>query len=443
MLGTRASFIARRALCVMLIAAGASVVSCAAAAPSTPAPSAPTPPIASVATTPTESAASASRVTPTREARPGTPSGAFTLTVWMAEEIAPGTTPAGRILRNQLDAFSAANSGIRIEIVPKKSSGKGGLLDFLTSTRAVVPARLPDLIALDLSDVPLAADAGFTQPLDGLLAAESSADLVPFAAQAARYQNQWVALPFAANVEHLVYNKATVRQVPKTWDDFTKQKATLLLPLGGDSAFLLQYLALGATLTDAANKTAIDSNAAAQTFAFFKRARDLGLLPDSALNLKTADDAWPAFAAGQVAMAQISAARFMTERAKAPNAVYASMPTREGKSAALATGWAFVVITSDATRQQAAARFMQWITVGERLAPWLRATHLLPASRASIVLAVEPADYANFLRDQLEHATSLPPTSSYTRQADAWRSAIAAVWKGQLTPEEAARNAAK
>jgi ABC-type glycerol-3-phosphate transport system substrate-binding protein len=421
---------------------GASVVACAPVAPPEAAPPAPTSvAIATMVPKPTANATAIATPVPVTRT-PIASTGPITLTLWTTEALAPGTTSAGRILRNQFDAFSAANTDIHIDVVLKKPSGKGGLLDFLTTTRAVVPARLPDLVTLDLSEVPLAAEAGILQPLDGWMPAELNADFFPFASKAARYRNQWMAVPFVANVEHLVYNKAIIRQVPRTWDDFTKQKASLLLPLGGDDAFLLQYFALGVSLSDASNQTAIDVNATAQVLGFFKRARDLGLIPDTALSLKTVEEVWSGFAAGQVAMAQIPASRYLTERGKLPNALYAHVPTREGKPATIATGWAFVIVTNDPARQSAAARFIQWIIQGERLAPWLRAAHLLPASRAALVLAVDPPEYASFLRDELEHASPLPPASSYSKQSDAWRAAIVAVWKGQTTPQEAARNAA-
>lgn len=427
---------------VILLWMGASVVACAFVAPPEAALPAPTSvAIATMVAKPTVNTTVLSTPVPVTRT-PIASTGPITLTLWTTEDLAPGATPAGRILRNQFDAFSAANPAIHIDVVLKKPSGKGGLLDFLTTTRAVIPARLPDLVALDLSEVPLAAEAGVLQPLDGWMPAEFNADFFPFASKAARYRNQWVAVPFVANVEHLVYNKAVVRQVPRTWDDLTKQKASLLLPLGGDDALLLQYFALGASLSDASNQTTLDANATAQVLSFFKRARDLGLLPDAALSLKTVDEVWPTFAAGQVAMAQISASRYLTERGKLPNALYAPVPTREGKPTTIATGWAFAVVTNDPVRQSAAARFIQWIIPGERLAPWLRAVHLLPASRAALVLAVDPPEYASFLRDELEHASSLPPRSSYARLSDAWRAAIAAVWNGQATPAEAARNAA-
>ena len=427
-------------LAVLLVSAG--LVACNAGVPLAPSPISPTSvPVASVQATPTSNATPVATRVPT--IRPLiTPSGTITLTVWMADEIAPGVSPAGRILRNQIDAFTAANPKIHIEIVPKKTSGKGGLLDFLTTTRSIVPSRLPDLIALDMSEVPLAAESGILQPLDGLVPSELSADFFPFASAVARYRNRWVAIPFAANVEHLVYNKSAIRQVPKTWEDFTKQKGALLLPLGGDDAFLIQYFALGASLVDAANQTAIDSNATAQVLSFVKRAHNLGLIPEAASGLKTVDEVWPMFAAGQVPMAQVSASRYLNERAKFPNAGYSAIPSQEGRIATLADGWAFGVVTPDPTRQAATTRFVQWIVQAERLAPWLRAVRLLPASRAAMVLAVDPPEYATFLRDQLEHATSLPASSTYSKQSEAWRSAISAVWKDQMTPEEAARNAA-
>jgi ABC-type glycerol-3-phosphate transport system substrate-binding protein len=294
---------------------------------------------------------------------------------------------------------------------------------------------------MDLSEVPLAADAGILQPLEEWLLSDLSTDWFPFASRAAQYENHWRAVPFAADLEHLVYNKSAVRKPPQTWDEFTKQKSTLLLPLAGMDAFAIQYLGLTAPI-DTFDVHALDANIGAQVLIFFKRARELGLIPTAALSLKNVDEVWPWFAAGQVPMAQVSASRYLTERTKLATAAFAAVPTREGKLATVARGWAFAVITRDARRQQAAAQFMQWLLQRDRLAAWLRAAHLLPVSRALVPLAVDPPDYAAFVRDGLEHAVSLPATSTYSRQSEAWLAAISAVWNGQTTPEEAARSAA-
>jgi ABC-type glycerol-3-phosphate transport system substrate-binding protein len=367
------------------------------------------------------------------------PTGAITLTLWTTEDLAPSSSAAGKILRNQFDAFTAANPNIHIETILKKPYGKGGMLDFLTTTSEVVPDLLPDLAALDISEVPQAASAGLLQPLDPLLSSDVKGDFFPFAYQASMYHGKWVAVPFTADVEHLIYNKGIVKRVPPTWDDFLKQRSTLLLPLAGDNAFLVQYLAL-APLFDANGQLTFDENAASQVLSFFKRAHDLALIPDSAIALTSSDSAWSSFSTGKVAMIQGSASSYLAQRAKLPNALYASVPTRDGKIAAVASGWAYVVVTNDPARQAAVAQFIQWIVQGEHLAPWLRAANRLPASRSTLALTVEPVEYATFLRSQMENASYLPPTAAYAKASDAWRAATAAVLRGQTTPEEAARS---
>ncbi len=438
MIRTRNTIIVLTAAC--LLAWGA--VAC-----SYPAPLAPTAPlqtpiaVANINVTPTQNAtARATRVPPT--STPISSSGTITLTLWTVEDVAPGASPAGRILRNQIDAFTAANPNIQVEVSPKKPYGKGGMLDFLTTTQAVLPARLPDLVVLDISEVPLAADAGLLQSFDKLLPADASSDFFPFAAQAAKVQDRWLSVPFAASIEHLVYNKSVVRKPPQTWDDFTKQKSGMLLPLGGDDAFLIQYYALGAAIPTTSVQPSIDAGATTLALDFIKRSRDLGLMPDAAINLKTVDEVWSAFAAGQAPMAQVSSLRYLTDRARIPNAQYAAIPTRDGRLMTLANGWAFCLVTPDSVRQASAIRFIQWIVQGERLAPWLRAAHMLPATRTTATLAIDPPDYATFVRDEMERAVALPAPALYSRQSDAWRAAVSSIWKGQMTPDEAARLAA-
>ncbi len=374
---------------------------------------------------------------------PAISSSAITLTLWMSDEIAPSTTPAGRAWRSQIDAFETLNPNIHFEVDTKKASGKGGLIDLAVSTRSIIPTRLPDLIAFDMSEAPFLFETGITQALESWLPADPGGDWFPFASQVSHTRNHWTALPFAADIDHLVYNKTTVRKAPQTWDELFKQKSLLALPLGGDDAFASQYLALLAASKDAPNLTTVDPNAGTQVLAFFKRVHDLGLAPESALSFKSVDEVWPSFAAGQSAMAQVSASRYMTERAKMTNAAYSIVPTRDGKSASPVRGWAFGVVTSDPVRQAALGKFIVWFMQGERLAPWLKTARLLPTSRGAVAMSVEPADYAGFIRDQLERAVPFPPASNWSRQSEAWRTAVLTVWNGQTTPEDGARTAAK
>lgn len=142
-------------------------------------------------------------------------------------------------------------------------------------------------------------------------------------------------------------------------------------------------------------------------------------------------------------MAQVPASRYLAERDKllsSSNAAFAPVPTRDGRIATVATAWALSISTNDPARQAAAARFIQWMIKAERIAPWLHAMHRLPASRSALSLAVDPPDYAAFIREELERASYVPPNLWDAKRSDALRAAIAAVLKSQTTPEEAARS---
>lgn len=360
---------------------------------------------------------------------------AITLTLWTIPAFAPSTTPAGIIMQKQFDAFSLANPNIRINSVLKKPYDKGGLLDFLQTTSAVVPAQLPDLVVLDIADIPLAAQAGLLQPLENILPTELVSEMFPFAQRATRYRDQWVAVPYVVDVEHLVYNTSVIKKPPLTWDHFLTQKEPLLLPLGGDDAFLAQYAAL-ASLGDA---PPLDWASTTLVFTFFKRARDAGLLSDATIGLKTVDETWALFVAGQAPMAQVSASRYLSERHQYPGIQFAPLPTRDGKTVSVATGWAFAIITKDPVRQLAAAQLIQWLVGTEQLVAWSRAANRLPSTRIALLLAIEPFDYAAFLREQMDRAVYLPRTPAYVKTSEAWRTALANLWKGQTTPEDAAR----
>ncbi len=356
---------------------------------------------------------------------PGAP---ITLTVWTTEEWAIGATPAGRVLQDHLDAFRKTSPDISATFVLKKPTGKGGLLDALKTTHELVPARLPDLVTLDLKELAIAADAQLIQPLSDSSAPELQDHLFPFALERARVNGAWVGVPFSADAQQL----AATTTPPRNWDEFTRQKGAFLAPWGGDDAFLAQYVALGA-----ATGEALDVSAAAQALGFLKRGRDLQIIPDSAINTLTSDEAWSGLVNGHVAMAQVWATRAMNERAKVPLARAASIPTRDARIVALANGWAFAIVTDDPARRNAAARWIAWLVEKERLGAWMRAAQRLPATRNALAAAVDSPERGAFLQNLLENATlaSLTPT-----QSQALRLAVTAIWKGQLTPEEAARN---
>ena len=126
------------------------------AEPTTPSPQ-PTPTAMAVTVeTPTTATAVTATVTQSLTTTPITPTlptvpPLITLTLWTAEPFSPAQADAsGQILGQQIEAFTAAHTDVVVEYVLKKPYGKGGILDYLLTTAAVVPDLLPDLAFLDV-----------------------------------------------------------------------------------------------------------------------------------------------------------------------------------------------------------------------------------------------------------------------------------------------------
>jgi len=179
------------------------------ATPTTPPPQ-PAPTATAVTSTETPTT---TPITPTLPTAPPV----ITLTLWTAESFSPAQADAsGQILGQQIEAFTAAHPGVVIEYVLKKPYGKGGILNFLLTTSAAVPAAMPDLVAIDTVELDEAAQAGLLQPLDELISAELQEDLFPFAQEAGRFEGQLVGLQFETDIEHLIYNTNKLEEPPLT-----------------------------------------------------------------------------------------------------------------------------------------------------------------------------------------------------------------------------------
>ena len=82
------------------------------------------------------------------------PDTTITLTLWLPTRFLPAAdNPAYQVLRQQLDEFAGTANGTPSQIIVKQDRGSGGLLDLLRTASPVAPAVLPDIVALDNTDL--------------------------------------------------------------------------------------------------------------------------------------------------------------------------------------------------------------------------------------------------------------------------------------------------
>lgn len=372
----------------------------------------------------------------------------ITLTLWLPPEMAPDLPSdrpeTGALVASQHQIFATEFPTVSLRVMPKMAYGAGGLTDLLLTMAPVVPARLPDVVAIDTSELGLLVAAGLAAPLDELLAPSLWDDLYPFALDAATFDDNLYGLPFQADISFLAYNAGLLETPPRTWDDLLATQATLLLPAAqGDGsaadAFLIHYLARGGRL--AKPPLALDSAIAARVLRDYRAALEAGVLPQQVRDLQTLEECWSVYLSGGAAMAHAGSWQYLRDQPLLKRTRFAAIPTPDGETVTVARSWSWVIVTQEAERRQAAARYLTFMADSQWLGQWSIISYHLPTRRSSLN-AIQDEAFRAFVEDQLLHASPYPASPVYPQMQAVLARAVEDVLDGITTPERAAISAA-
>ena len=372
---------------------------------------------------------------------------------WTPEFISPGAQqPGGAILQEYITDFELSHgSKVRITPVIKAKYGKGGLLDYLRTAQSVAPSVLPDIVTIDLAELEPAAELGALRPLDGLIEDETAARLYPFARTAGRIGGQLLALPFAADMELLVFDPERVQTPPSTWVGLVTRKLSYLFPAGNPGApltvqpgILSQYLSAGGKIDPETRQLVLEEGPLLRLLLFYREAQEAGSLPPNIFEVASLDETWNAYIQGSVPMANVSARHYLTARDSLPNTDFAAPPGQAEPLIPVGNGWGLAIVTSDPERQKAAAEFIAGLLAPDRAGPWARTAGWLPTSPEA--LATWGADtqvrpYSDFLDAELAGAVSGPVGADSSAAASRLQQAALEVLRGELSPDEALKAA--
>ncbi|MBI4671863.1 MAG: extracellular solute-binding protein [Chloroflexi bacterium] len=361
----------------------------------------------------------------------------LTLMLWVPEEFAPGAERGGDILEARAAAFEAAHSGVTVNYVLKAPYGKGGIVDWLMQLQELMPERLPDAAIVDSRELDQLEKLGLLQPLNHDLPSGAFWDLFAPAQLIARQGGVWSNQPLVLDVEHLLYDTKRVPTPPATWQAVLADRTEFAFAADSTDTFLLHYLENGGSLSPAEHP-ALDSGVMQAVLDYYQRTRANGNLNEAAAMMKSAREVFPLFLGGQAPLAQVRARDYLSERTRMPNAAAAPIPTRDGRATTLASGWSYVILTSNPARRRAAADYLEWLNDAEFLAQWTQAARLAPARKSAFAQAGMAPEYADALSKLLENAIVAPSFSAQAPYASAWHTAVQAVLNGQLSPEDAA-----
>ncbi len=390
--------------------------------------------------------------TPTRDVGlTPTPGGAFlppgpvTLTIWTTQEFAPTDEDAGgRLLLNQLLAFDRSHPDLTVEVIVKRPTGPGGIMDYLNTASEVAPSVLPDVTVLNSQMLRTAATFGVVQRLDDLLLPEMVEDLYPVAGQLGRVDGYLLGIPFAVDFEHVVYNTGVLTDTsPTTWEAIIDSDGPYLFPAADGApvdSTLIHYMAAGGTLYDEEANPRFEIDPLTEVFRFYQRADSGGIIPVAALHTDSLDASWDAYQNGNALIAHTSATRYLSGRAGLLKTAVSPVPGPDKAARSLVSAWHLVIITPDPSRQQLAAELLDWLMAPDNLGVWSYAGRWLPAADGAMAAWPTNDDYVRFAREQILSAIPCPG-EEYYQVAQSLGLAVRDVLLGRSSPAAAAANA--
>lgn len=387
--------------------------------------------------------------TPTLAAKATPTENVITLTFWTVEPVSPKAQgEAGKFISNGLQAFERNNPDLKINLLLKKASGKGGVLDFLRTAKEVAPTILPDVAVMNATDLPQAYAEGLLQPLDNRLDRSIVQDLLPAARRMGTFNERLIGIPLGLEMEHTVYNTKIITTAPLLWTDVLSSNTRYLFPAKGingliNDVTLSQYFSAGGTFRTDEGKLTINDQVLRQVLNFYQQAVAQRIIDTDILQAASTEELWPVYLKSRAGLAQISVRQYLADRASLQNTTFTPLPVQKlsNTPVPISHGWALVLITEDITRQRAALRLMEWFLSSSNNAAWNQLNNAIPTRDTAYKQVAGDDPYWVFLTEQLNNAQPQPGFDGYNQVGRIIQQAIEQVIRGEASPDQAAATA--
>jgi len=373
----------------------------------------------------------------------------LTLTFWTVEPISSlAEGEPGNFFESSLRNFERSNPDVEVDVLLKKASGKGGVVDFLRTGGETAPSILPDVVVMNSTDLSLAYSDGLIQSLDGRLDRSIVQDLLPAARRMGTVNEALVGVPIGIDVEHTVYNTRIFTGTTVLWTDVLSKSSGYAFPAKGvnglvNDVTLSHYYSAGGELLNDEGQPKIDDSVLKDVLTFYQQAGQAGVIDPAVLEASTTEELWPVYLEAQADIAQISVRQYLTDRELLGNSTHGPLPVQDPSKTPVAImhGWVLVLVTDDINRQDAALRLIESFLSTTQNATWNRINKSIPSRGTAYQQLAQEDPYWEFLIEQLNTARPEPRFSDYDRIGRIIQQAVEQVIRGEATPEEATNTA--
>jgi multiple sugar transport system substrate-binding protein len=362
------------------------------------------------------------------------------LRVWVPPQFDPNAgTPAGEMFKARLQAFEDEHPGTQVEVRVKALDGPGGLLDSLVTASAAAPGALPDLVALSRPLLEKAALRGLVYASDDFSTALKQEDWYGYARELAYVQQSTFGLPFAGDALVLVYQPQEETEPPRTWNSILEYPGTLAFAAADPEALftLAQYQSTGGKIQDSQGRPVLEAETLADVLGIYTNALQAGRVSDRLSQFSTQEQVWEAYQAGGYTMAATWASSPLESKETATLLI----PTPEGVSYTLATGWAWAVASPQSQKRELSAALAEYLVESDFLAHWSEAGNFMPP-RANALELWQDELSRSLIRDVSSSAHLIPSGDIISSLGPVIQQAVLQILRQEKTPSEAAQEAA-
>jgi multiple sugar transport system substrate-binding protein len=364
------------------------------------------------------------------------------LTIWVPPQFNPdGNTPAGTLLKTQLDKFIENNPGVKIHVRVKALIGSSGLLDSLAAASAAAPSVVPSLIALPRSDLETAALKGLVIPLSGYSGLTDN-DWYDYAKNLATIEGTQMGFPFAGDALLLAYRPGKIGSTPEGWRSILGHGQPVIFAASDPQALLTMglYRSVNGRIQDDQNRPEIDSKALSQVLGLYADGARQGAFPAWLTQYQTDGQAWQAYSEQRANWVITWSSRYLTELPADTNA--SPLPPLGDHNFTLASGWVWALSDPYAERRDLSVQLAQFLVQSEFLSEWSTTIHYLPVRPSTLASWTNQTQRS--LVEQIVQGAEVRPTTDLSNiLGPIFSEATIQVIKNLKDPAQAAQAAAE
>lgn len=332
------------------------------------------------------------------------------ITLWLPPAFDPENgSPEGELLRQQLQAFSAANPDVTVNVRVKALSGSGGLLDSLTAASLAAQAALPGILILPRSDLETAALNGLLMPFEIENNPAFQSEHFSFAEDLVKVKDTGYGLPFAADALCMAYKSLQVVYPPTLWQEVIQLNKVLAFPAAEPNGLmpLLLYLNKGGAFTQNEVQITLDEEALQQTLMFLAEGANTDVFPYWLTDYTSYEESWQAVKDARAAYSIIWASQYLSELPE--NTSIRGVPSFGEEALTLAEGWVIAFPQTSPERFSLNQQLAAYLVDTEFQAAWTESAGTLPMSSQALA-AWKNVDVSGILLEIAESAILVPST---------------------------------